>query len=263
LLANSRQGKIIKDGVDTAIVGKPNVGKSSFLNLLLGEERAIVTEIAGTTRDVVSESVTVGRVMLNIADTAGIRKTSDAIEVLGVERTVKCLEGADLVLFMLDSAAGLDENDYGICDLLVGKKVIVLLNKCDLPSKIKEKELVDIEDRLYAQVDNIGEKPPVLRISAKNGAGVEEFRAMTESMFLSGAIGDEDETYITSLRHIAALGEAHGSMQRVLQGIDGKMPEDLLTIDLMDAYASLGRIIGEEVGEDLIEEVFAEFCLGK
>jgi tRNA modification GTPase len=263
LLAPAKQGKIIKDGVNTAIVGKPNVGKSSFLNLLLGEERAIVTQIPGTTRDILNESVPVGDVMLNIADTAGIRKTTDPIETLGAERTVKCLKEADLVLFMLDSSARLDENDYEICDLIGEKNVLILLNKCDLPSKLGEKELGEIGDRVYKHVDNMGEKPPVLNISAKNGTGLAEFCAAVQKLFLRGAIDNEDETYITSLRHIEALGEACASMRTVLQGIKDKMPEDLLTIDLMDAYASLGRIIGEEVGEDLIAEVFAEFCVGK
>jgi tRNA modification GTPase len=263
LLANAEQGKIIRNGVNTAIVGKPNVGKSSFLNLLLGEDRAIVTEIAGTTRDVLNETVTVGEVMLNIADTAGIRKTTDTIEVLGVERTVKRMEEAELVLFMLDSSAALDENDYAIGELVRGKNVVILLNKCDLPSKIKENEFGDFVDSIYKHVDKVGEKPPVLWISAQTGAGLEDFRAAVAKLFLRGAIDHESEIYVTSLRHIAALGEAGDSLRRVLQGIADKMPDDLLAIDLMDAYASLGRIIGEEVGDDLIAEVFAEFCVGK
>jgi tRNA modification GTPase len=263
LAANSKQGKILRDGINTAIVGKPNVGKSSFLNLLLGEERAIVTAIAGTTRDVLRESVMCGRVMLNIADTAGIRKAGDTIEELGVERAARCVAEADLVVFILDSAAAVDENDYAICELVRGKKVLILLNKSDLEAKISDNELVDIVDRVNNNVDKTGEKPPVLWISARNGTGLTDFQAAVETMFLHGVIDNEDEVYITSLRHIAALNEAFASMRNVRQGIAAKMPEDLLAIDLMDAYAALGRIIGEEVGEDLIEEVFAEFCVGK
>jgi tRNA modification GTPase len=263
-LATANQGKILKDGINTAIVGKPNVGKSSFLNLLLGEDRAIVTEIAGTTRDILTESAMVGKVMLNIADTAGIRQTQDIIEVLGVERTVKCLESADLVVFMLDSAAGIDENDREICELVRGKTVIVLLNKVDIfPPKISENELVDIVDRVYKQGDNVGEKPTVIWISAKNGTGIEDFHEAVQGLFLHGASDNESETYITSLRHVEMLSEACASMYKVSQGIKAKMPEDLLTIDLMNAYASLGRIIGEEVDDDLVAEIFAEFCVGK
>jgi tRNA modification GTPase len=257
------QGRLLKEGINTVIVGKPNVGKSSFLNLLLGEERAIVTDIAGTTRDTLSESAMVGEVMLNIIDTAGIRKSTEAntIEQLGIERSLKALDEAGLVVFLLDRAVDIGEDDWRIAELVREKRVIVLINKIDLPAKAEENELRDIVNRIYPQVDKNVENPLIIQTSTKEGLGLEKFAEAIKELY--GQVDDNEEIYLTNLRHIEALNEASESMRQVQKSMNEKMPEDFLTIDLMDAYASLGRILGEEVGDDLIASIFAEFCLGK
>ncbi len=251
LLKESEQGKILREGIRTAIIGKPNAGKSSLLNALLGEERAIVTEIAGTTRDTLEEQIRLRGLTLQMIDTAGIRKTGDKIEQIGVERAKQMMEEADLILYVIDASSALDENDKEIMPLLKEKRVIVLLNKTDLQERITAEE-----------VQRFLEKP-VIRISAKEEKGLSELEDKIEHMFLTGGLSWNDEVYLTNLRQKAAMEEAKASLQKVEESILLGMSEDFYSIDLMDAYEALGRIIGESVGEDLVNEIFEKFCMGK
>lgn len=251
LLKESEQGKILREGIRTAIIGKPNAGKSSLLNALLGEERAIVTEIAGTTRDTLEEQIRLRGLTLQMIDTAGIRKTGDKIEQIGVERAKQMMEEADLILYVIDASSALDENDKEIMPLLKEKRVIVLLNKTDLQERITAEE-----------VQRFLEKP-VIRISAKEEKGLSELADKIEHMFLTGGLSWNDEVYLTNLRQKAAMEEAKASLQKVKESILLGMSEDFYSIDLMDAYEALGRIIGESVGEDLVNEIFEKFCMGK
>lgn len=251
LLKESEQGKILREGIRTAIIGKPNAGKSSLLNALLGEERAIVTEIAGTTRDTLEEQIRLRGLTLQMIDTAGIRKTGDKIEQIGVERAKQMMEEADLILYVIDASSALDENDKEIMPLLKEKRVIVLLNKTDLQERITAEE-----------VQRFLEKP-VIRISAKEEKGLSELADKIEQMFLTGGLSWNDEVYLTNLRQKAAMKEAKASLQKVEESILLGMSEDFYSIDLMDAYEALGRIIGESVGEDLVNEIFEKFCMGK
>ena len=251
LLKESEQGKILREGIRTAIIGKPNAGKSSLLNALLGEERAIVTEIAGTTRDTLEEQIRLRGLTLQMIDTAGIRKTGDKIEQIGVERAKQMMEEADLILYVIDASSALDENDKEIMPLLKEKRVIVLLNKTDLQERITAEE-----------VQRFLEKP-VIRISAKEEKGLSELADKIEQMFLTGGLSWNDEVYLTNLRQKTAMEEAKASLQKVEESILLGMSEDFYSIDLMDAYEALGRIIGESVGEDLVNEIFEKFCMGK
>lgn len=254
LIDTADHGRLVKAGIDTVIIGKPNVGKSSFLNLMLGEERAIVTDVAGTTRDLLTESVRLGELCLNMADTAGIRDTEDAIEKIGVERAKKYAEKADLIVFVADVSRDLDENDREIAKFIGGKNVIVLLNKSDLEEKTAEEDIRALfEGTNYA----------VIRTSAKKGVGMEEFEEKVKEMFFHGEVKSENEVLIMNLRHKEALKEALHSLCLVRESIEKGMPEDFYTVDLMDSYGSLGRIIGEEVDDALVEEIFSKFCLGK
>ncbi len=253
MIDSADDGRILKEGIQTVILGKPNVGKSSLLNALLREERAIVTEIAGTTRDVLEETLSMNGIMLNLIDTAGIRNTEDIVEKIGVEKAKEKAEQADLVIYVVDSSTELDENDREIMRVLSSKKVIVLLNKSDL-SQVTTNEMVR---------EFIGDSSPVLTVSAKENTGLDALEKQIREMFYSGEISFNDEVYITNARQKAALTEAKNSLEKVLASIENHMPEDFYSIDLMDAYASLGRIIGESVGEDLINEIFANFCMGK
>jgi len=263
LLKSADQGRIIKEGIDCAIIGKPNVGKSSLYNLLLGEERAIVTDIAGTTRDTLSESAMVGQLMLNLTDTAGIRATTDKIEQLGVERSIKSADGAQLVIFMLDLSADIDDTDRHIAMQLDMKKLIILLNKADLARKATEKDIGDIVDSLCPHGEKMGDGPTVLTCSTKDRRGMDELRDIINEMVLHDDLAKPADIHISNTRHIEALEQAHTSMCLVRQGLSKKMPEDVLCVDLMDAYESLGTIIGERVGDDLVNEIFSNFCLGK
>ena len=251
LLDSSDNGKMLKEGINTAIVGKPNAGKSSLLNILVGEERAIVTEIAGTTRDILQEQIQIGGIGLNVIDTAGIRDTEDIVEKIGVNKSREYIEKADLIIYVVDSSTELDENDQEIIEAIQDKKAIVLLNKSDLDTKT---DATVLEKRL---------NKPILSISAKNNTGIHELEKFIEEMFFSGKLSFNDEVYITNIRQKNALAEAESSLKMVLQSIDDGMPEDFFTIDMMNAYEVLGTIIGESVGEDLVNEIFSKFCMGK
>lgn len=251
LLKSSESGRMLKEGIKTVILGKPNAGKSSLLNVLLGEERAIVTEIAGTTRDVLEEQLQLGEVSLQLLDTAGIRSTEDVVEQIGVERARKQAEDADLILYVADSSQVLDESDEEILKLLEGKKALVLLNKSDLAPVITP------------QIMRERTGHPVLVISAKEGAGIQELEEKIRSLFFRGEVDFNDEVLITNLRQKQALMDASKSLSMVIESIENGMPEDFFTIDLKDAYTSLGFIIGEEIGDDLANEIFGKFCMGK
>ena len=251
LLASSDNGKMMKEGIRTVIVGKPNAGKSSLLNLLVGEERAIVTEIAGTTRDILEEQIQIGGIGLNVIDTAGIRDTDDVVEKIGVSRSLEYLGKADLVIYVVDSSTVLDENDRNIMDAIQDKKAIVLLNKSDLETQTEAADIRNYLDK------------PVISISAKEQQGMDVLKETIQEMFFSGNITFNDEIYITNIRHKNALAEAKKSLEMVLQSMADGMPEDFLTIDMMSAYEGLGTIIGEAVGEDLVNEIFSKFCMGK
>lgn len=267
LIDSADNGKMLKDGIQTVIVGKPNAGKSSLLNILVGEDKAIVTSVAGTTRDVLEESIKLHGVGLNIIDTAGIRDTQDEVEKIGVDKARSYAQKADLIIYVVDATRPLDENDEEIIDLIREKKVIVLLNKTDLAEqmqlneeKIRQKFKMVYEDKNTA--NNHGSLQ-IIRTSTKENTGIDEFEHTIEDMFFNGKIAVNDEIYITNQRHKEALVEAYDSMQMVLQSLADQMPEDFYSIDLMSAYASLGCIIGEEVGDDLVNEIFSKFCMGK
>ena len=245
------EGKMIREGIRTVIVGKPNAGKSSLLNYLVGEEKAIVTDIAGTTRDVLEETIVLQGISLRMMDTAGIRATEDVVEKIGVERARAYAKDADLVLYVVDSSIPLDENDEEILEILRDKKAIILLNKSDL-TPVVTKEMLE------ARTDM-----PVLAISARQEQGVELLEEQIKSMFFAGELSFNDEVYITNVRHKTALEEAYQSLTMVENSIAMEMPEDFFSIDLMNAYEALGRIVGESVGEDLVNEIFSKFCMGK
>ena len=251
LIDSFAEGKMIHEGIKTVIVGKPNAGKSSLLNCLVGEEKAIVTDIAGTTRDVLEETIVIQGISLKMMDTAGIRQTEDVVEKIGVERARKYAKEADLVLCVLDSSAPLDENDEEILKLLEGKKAIILLNKSDLKPAITSQMLEEKTGKT------------VLSVSAKEERGVEELGERIKEMFFQGEISFNDEVYITNVRHKKALEDAYESLNMVENSISMGMPEDFFSIDLMNAYEALGSITGESVGEDLVNEIFSKFCTGK
>ena len=255
LIDSADNGKLLKDGINTVIVGKPNVGKSSLLNLLVGEERAIVTSVAGTTRDVLEESIKLNGLGLNIIDTAGIRDTDDEVEKIGVEKARKYADNADLIIYVVDASRELDENDIEIVKLISNKKVVVLLNKTDLEQMVNENELMT----LVSENKNLR----IIKTSTKENVGMDEFEDAIKDMFFGGEIVINDEIYITNGRHKEALFEAYESMELVLHSLADNMPEDFYSIDLLSAYAALGRIIGEEVGEDVVNEIFSKFCMGK
>ncbi len=251
LLEKSDQGKLMQEGIKTVIVGKPNAGKSSLLNLLAGEEKAIVTDIAGTTRDVVEETVNIQGITLRILDTAGIRESSDQVEKIGIERAKEHAMDADLILYVADSSVPLDENDREILRMISRKKAIILLNKSDLEPVLESKEL-----EKYVNA-------PILSISAKEREGLEELEARIREMFFQGDISFNDEIYITNARQKKALEDARKSLEYVENSIENQMPEDFYSIDLMGAYEALGTILGENLGEDLVNEIFSKFCTGK
>ena len=253
LIQSSDNGRLIKEGIQTVILGKPNAGKSSLLNALIGEEKAIVTSIAGTTRDILEETITLNGITLNIFDTAGIRETEDTVEKIGVEKAKEKADKADLIIYVVDSSTEMDENDKEIISVIKDKKVIILLNKSDL-------DQITTEDRLRKE---IGSGYPIISISAKENAGMDLLEQKIKEMFYHGEITFNDEIYITNARQKSSLMDTAESLKKVLESIELGLPEDFYSIDLMSAYESLGNIIGESVGEDLINEIFGRFCMGK
>lgn len=251
LLSTSDNGKILKDGISTVIVGKPNAGKSSLLNTLLGEERAIVTDIAGTTRDVLEEQINLNGIILNIIDTAGIRDTEDVVEKIGVDKAKKYVKDADLIIYVVDSSTELDENDFEIMELLRDKTAVVLMNKSDL-------QPVTTAEEVKSHLDKT-----VISISAKEQVGIDTLEETIKELFFHGEVTFNDEVYITNIRHKTALQEALNSLHLVVQSIRDGMPEDFYSIDLMNAYEELGSIVGEAVEDDLVNEIFSKFCMGK
>ena len=263
LLATADNGRLIKEGISTVIVGKPNAGKSSLLNMLLGEDRAIVTEIAGTTRDALHEAINLHGISLNMIDTAGIHETQDVVEKIGVERAKKYAIDADLILYVVDASGNIDEDDQNIISLLDGKKAIILLNKSDLENKITEESL---KENLVKRLKH-SEDIRILRTStidpSSENSGMEELEETIRNMFFEGELKHNNELVVTNLRHKEALQDALHSLQLVERSIEDGMPEDFYSIDLTSAYASLGKIIGEEVDEDVVNEIFSKFCMGK
>ena len=260
LIDSSQNGKILKEGINTVILGKPNAGKSSLMNILVGEEKAIVTSIAGTTRDILEENIKLHGIGLNVIDTAGIRETEDIVEKIGVEKALKYAEKADLVIFVVDSSVPLNESDFAIMDFMKTKKSIILLNKADLITVVSEETL---KKYLAQYVGQSAENIPIIKTSTKENIGIDIFEEQIKEMFFNGEISFSDQIYITNMRHKEALEDAKKSLLMVQKSIEDDMPEDFLSIDLMSAYASLGTIIGEEVGEDLVNEIFSKFCMGK
>jgi len=256
LLNTCDDGRIIKEGIKTVILGKPNAGKSSLLNVLLKEDRAIVTDIAGTTRDTLEEHINLQGLSLNIVDTAGIRDTGDIVEKIGVDKAKSQADQADLILYVIDASRPLDQDDEEIFALIKEKKSIILLNKTDLDMIVTRKEIEE------AYPNDQGE-PKIIEISAKNHQGIEELENTLKEMFFAGNLAFNDEIYITNVRHKTALQDAYESLLKVNDSIEAGMPEDFYSIDLMDAYESLGSITGETIGEDLVNEIFSKFCMGK
>ena len=251
LLKTADDGRMIQEGIKTVILGKPNAGKSSLLNYLVGEDRAIVTEIAGTTRDILEEYISLNGITLRVIDTAGIRDTEDVVEKIGVGKARQMAEDADLILYVVDSSMPLDENDQEIMELLKGRKSITIYNKMDLTP------VVDMEFLKEKTAS------PVIPVSAVEETGIGQLEDEIRRMFFQGELSFNDEVYITNARHKAALEEALESLKLVKNSIEMGMAEDFFSIDLMNAYESLGRIVGESVGEDLVNEIFSKFCVGK
>lgn len=251
LLDTADNGKILKEGIDTVIVGKPNAGKSSLMNVLLKKERAIVTDIAGTTRDVLEEQMNLNGITLNIIDTAGIRDTEDIVEKIGVDKAKDYLVNADLIIYVVDSSTPLDENDEKIMEMIKDRTALVLLNKSDL-------DMVTTEEMIASHLDQ-----KIIKVSMKENQGVDELENAIKELFFHGKVELNDEVYITNARHKAALSNAKDSLNMVLDSIAMEMPEDFYSIDLMNTYEELGNILGESLGEDLVNEIFSKFCTGK
>ena len=251
LIASADNGKVMSEGVKTVILGKPNAGKSSLMNVLVGEERAIVTDIAGTTRDTLEEHIRLRGISLNVVDTAGIRDTEDVVEKIGVTKARTAAEDADLIIYVVDASVPLDENDRDIIEMIRNRKAVVLLNKTDL------EQVVSVEE-LEKQTGH-----RVIPVSAKEETGIEELEKEIQSMFYQGDIDFNDEVYVTNIHHKTALTESLSSLKLVQKSIEDGMPEDFYSIDLMNAYEQLGTIIGEAVEDDLVNEIFSKFCMGK
>lgn len=250
LLDSADNGKIIKDGIKTVIAGKPNVGKSSLLNMLAKEDRAIVTDIAGTTRDVIEESVNIGGVPLILTDTAGIRDTHDIIEKMGVERSLKSIENADLVLVVLDSSQKPGQNEIGLLEETKNKKRIVLVNKCDIKNEEAQNAIDEITSGDY------------IEISAKNGYGADRLAEKIREMYNLGEL-EKGGCVVTNARHIKALNEAETALENAVSGLCGGIPTDIASIDINAAITALGEITGAVASEDIVNAVFHNFCVGK
>lgn len=251
LLNNAENGYLLKEGIHTVIVGKPNAGKSSLLNVLAGKERAIVTEIAGTTRDAIEEQVLLNGICLNVIDTAGIRSTEDLVEKIGVDKAKEYIEKAELVLYLVDASIPMDADDYEIIEHIRDKNVIILLNKSDLDAVVAKEEIISRLDK------------KILFVSVKNREGMDELYTAIEEMFFQGKIQMNDQVFLHHARHKQALAEVQQSLILVKNSIEEGLPEDFYSIDLMHAYEELGKIIGEAVEDDLVNEIFSKFCMGK
>ena len=261
LISSAEDGRVIKEGINTVILGKPNAGKSSLLNVLAGHERAIVTDIEGTTRDILEEQIRLGDLSLNVIDTAGIRQTEDVIEKMGVDRAKEYAGRADLIIYVVDASREMDENDEKIISLIRNKNAVVLLNKSDLTTVVSEDM---IRDKIKGMDEKAGEKDlPVISVSAKEEKGIKKLEKKIKDMFINKIVSFNDQICITNIRQKTALTDAKESMKKVVESIYAGMPEDFYSIDLMDAYESLGSITGESAGEDLINEIFSKFCMGK
>lgn len=252
LLLTAQQGKILREGLSTAIIGRPNVGKSSLLNYLLDEEKAIVTEIAGTTRDVIEEYVNVRGVPLKLIDTAGIRDTEDVVEKIGVERSKKALAEADLILLVLNQSEALTAADRELLRLTADDKRIILLNKTDLPAQLN----------LDSEAELLGDSP-LFAISVLEKAGLDQLEKAIADLFFAGGTGDKDASYVSNTRHIALLEKAGQALGEVIVGIKAGMPVDLVQIDMTRCWDFLGEIVGDSVQDELITQLFSQFCLGK
>ncbi|TCK86787.1 tRNA modification GTPase [Natranaerovirga hydrolytica] len=251
LLNTADYGKILREGLKTIIIGKPNVGKSSLMNVLLREERAIVTDIPGTTRDTLEEFVNINGIPLNIIDTAGIRDTNDIIEKMGVEKSRNYIEQGDLIILVLDGSKDIDEEDKKIIDLVKNKETIVLINKSDLDLKL------DVV-ALKAYINK-----PIINISAKKHEGIDAIEKAINELFFKGQIDFNDDIYITNIRHKNALSESIKSLEKAIESINMNMPEDCIVIDLKSGYEKLGEIVGDAMNDDIIDQIFSQFCLGK
>lgn len=255
LIASADNGKLIREGIKTVILGRPNAGKSSLLNAVLGEERAIVTQVPGTTRDILQETVRLRGITLHMVDTAGIRHTEDIVEQIGVDKAREYADKADLVLFVIDGSAMPDERERDIISLIEQKHVIAVINKTDLPSIVTDEQIKS----LFSDREDL----KIARISASEGIGLDQLEKQIEELFFSGVIKENQEAVITNMRHREALEDAYKSLLLVRQSLENHMPEDFYSIDMMGAYTALGYIVGEEVGDDLVQEIFSKFCMGK
>lgn len=274
LTDGAEEGRLLRRGIRTAIIGRPNAGKSSILNLLLGEDRAIVTEIAGTTRDTLEEKAVLGGIPLVLIDTAGIRDTEDVVERIGVERAKKELEEADLILFILDASHPLTDEDTFIAkELPEGVPVVVLLNKQDMDVEVSPEDVLRLPGLSRAaaadgspasgQSASDGQDPRVIEISAVTGEGKEQLRKALQQQFFSGGISENGERYLLNTRHLEAIHEAGEALNRVMDSVDAGVGEDFYTIDLLAAYEALGHITGETLEDDLADKIFSDFCMGK
>lgn len=252
LLQTASQGKILREGLSTAIIGRPNVGKSSLLNSLVQEEKAIVTDVAGTTRDVIEEYVNVRGVPLRLIDTAGIRETEDIVEKIGVEKSRQLLKKADLVLLVMNYNEPLTQDDYNIFEAVKGFQAILIVNKFDLPQRI---DLEEVKRHFPNQ--------PLIMTSAKEETGIDLLEKAIADTFFSGRVQQDDLTYVSNARHIRLLRQAEQATDEAIRGIEERMPIDMVQIDIKKAWELLGEVVGESVGEDLIDQIFSQFCLGK
>ena len=251
LIDSSDNGRILNEGINTVIVGKPNAGQSSLLNNLVGTNKAIVTDIAGTTRDVLEEQINLNGITFNIFDTAGIRNTDDIVEKIGVDKAKEYANSADLIIYVIDSSTELDSNDFDIIEMIKDKNSIILLNKSDLNQVVFNYDIAKLLDK------------KIISVSMVNNSGIDELENTIKEMFFQGEITFNDEVYITNIRHKNALKNSLESLSLVINSIKDGMPEDFYSIDLMNAYESLGLIIGESVEDDLVQEIFSKFCMGK
>lgn len=251
LYLSSNQGKIVREGIQTTIVGKPNVGKSSLLNALIRENKAIVTDIPGTTRDVIEEYIDLGGFALKIVDTAGIRETEDVVESLGVNKSLEFIETADLVIALFDASRVLDQEDRQILELLKNRKSIIVLNKSDLEKKWEKEEL------------DLPENTPILELSVLKGEGIGDLEDKILSLFYEGEVVQKSDVLVTNVRHRDLIGKAIESMERVLNDYTMGIPIDCLEVDVKSTWEILGEITGETIEDDVLDKIFKEFCVGK